>query len=720
MKKTLICLLAGAGSMLASCVLYDDSPLLERMDGLEDRVTKLEETIAALNQDIAGVKTLVEALNNNVYVSRIVEGEKGYTVFFTDGKQIDISNGEAGKDGVSVTVIFDESDGQWYWATDQNGVKTAIEVDGRRLPVKGEKGNTPQLRVVMEDETGYWEVSYDNGETWSRILLEDGTPVTTSGGAGGLFRSAGIDEESNTAYFEFLNGERITIELRSDCYINFKKGEAVEDVAFRPGETKTFELEVEGVLKTVVTKPDEWSASFDLETSVLTVTAPAEEHAACADQAGDVSLIYFGGENQSSVVSVKVHIGRFVEVAEEKRIVEAAKEGGTLTVEYTSSDDMLRAEVNGMSAGWLTATPAEGVLSIVVSPNTGAPRSGVITLIAADNSVDITVNQAEGVALYEKGYNPASLKVDWSKALSGLSLTASAVNSVAATTKYVIVGAPNEVPVVLDAETGEKVGSLDLGPMEGRNYYVTTDQADHILINSYNDGGHMRVARMKDIDETPEIFIDYESADFGKRISVTGDVYGDAIITAMYSPWSTGTTSHQRWVIEGGKAPAKPTWSNVTDGANNNNGDVMYRDPSVSSPCFMIGYSSNSLCWIENGTCLRKLENTECTATNNEGAVCLDILRFNKVAYALIASDSYFNYGQSSLVLVDVTSQADFKVVHKLDTDKEGWSAHVTTPNGSALTDCALGLSADGTELRAYVVFANGSVGCLKADCLAE
>ena len=187
--KKLLYLVAAFGMLFTACE-YDDTAINNRIDDLENRVIELEETIAALNQDIAGVQTLVDAMQNNVYVSKIVEGETGYTVYFTNGEKIEIADGkagEAGKDGVTVTVMLDE-DGAYYWAVTKDGVTSyLLDDNGNKLPVKGEKGNTPKMRVVMEGETGYWEVSYDNGETWERVLLEDGTPVTTSGGAGGLF-----------------------------------------------------------------------------------------------------------------------------------------------------------------------------------------------------------------------------------------------------------------------------------------------------------------------------------------------------------------------------------------------------------------------------------------------------------------------------------------------------------------------------------------------------
>ena len=96
--KKLLYLVAAFGMLFTACE-YDDTAINNRIDDLENRVIELEETIAALNQDIAGVQTLVDAMQNNVYVSKIVEGETGYTVYFTNGEKIEIADGKAGEAG---------------------------------------------------------------------------------------------------------------------------------------------------------------------------------------------------------------------------------------------------------------------------------------------------------------------------------------------------------------------------------------------------------------------------------------------------------------------------------------------------------------------------------------------------------------------------------------------------------------------------------------------
>ncbi len=706
--------LVSAVAMLFTACEFDPSDLENRLDDLENRVTELEETVAALNQDIAGVETLVNALEKNVYVSRIVKGETGYEVYFTNGEKIEIADGkagEAGKDGVTVTVMLDEEDGQYYWAVIKDGVSSFIEVDGKRLPVKGEQGNTPKMRVVMEGETGYWEVSYDNGETWERVLLPDGTPVTTSGGAGGLFKEAYVDEETNTAVFVFLNGETIEIELRSDLYINFK-GEAVESADFRYGETLTFEMEAVGVKKAIVTAPDEWKSSFDKESGVWSITAPSVEHALCADLAGEVALIYFGEENQSSVVTMNVAIGEFVDVAEENLVVEATAEEAAYEVAFTADGAVTVEPVDA----WLSGSVAEGVATINVAANTGAARTGTIKLVAKSNEVVITVNQAEGVELQAYGYRAGSETVVFAKPLAEISgLAAAAADHVAVTGKYAIISSPGAVPVVLDALTGEYVGTLNVGDLPVAT--VTADDADNIVISTFAEATGFRIARMKDINDTPEVFISHSSVEYGKDMSVVGDVYGDAIITLMYSPWSTGTTGHFRYVVTDGVADGG-YWSNVAAGditvkIDNNNGDVIYRDVDANGPYFMTGYSSNAFVWIEGGVA----KAVQATCSSNVGAVCIDVEKFNGAYYLATACDTYFTWslGEAAIYVSDVTSLDNFNAGPvSFNTGDLGWNAASMGGN----TDCAMKVSEDGVYMYYYVLHPNGTLGCVRVDCL--
>lgn len=705
--KKLLYLVAAIGLLFTSCE-YDDSELNNRVDDLENRVTELEETIAALNQDIAGVRTLVEAMQNNVYVSRIVEGETGYEVYFTNGEKITIADGkagEAGKDGVTVTVLLDE-DGLYYWAVTKDGSTSyLLDDNGNKLPVKGEKGNTPLMRVVMEGETGYWEASYDNGETWERILLEDGTPVTTSGGAGGLFKDAYVDTETNTAIFVFLNGKTIEIPMGSELYINFK-GEAVESADFKYGETQTFEMEAKGVLKTVVTTPDEWKASYDKETMVWSITAPTAEHAACADKEGEVSIIYFGDENRSSVVTLKVQIGAFVSVAEEDMTIEATASEATYEIPYTADGEVTVEQVDA----WISATVADGIASIVVAQNTGAARTGTIKLVAKSNVVVITVSQPDGVALLEKGLRAGSEQVMWAAPLAGLGVTANTVTSIAVVGDKLVVNAKGEAPVILNGLTGEKEGTIDLGDVLGQNYGVASDDCGNLLFHTYN-AGVIKMARMKGLTGTPEWFIEHnESATYACRVAVSGDLYGNAVIATGYEG-GTSTANFRYDVVNG--VVAEPVWHQYKNGsATPTRTAVTYLYPSATSDYMITGYSVNKIFWVDGDTD-EVIAESEMLCDTNMGVLALDAVEFNKAMYLTAIYDTFFTWSTAGGVLYDISTVGQFSTISSL-----GLADMTAKANGSGLMDVVMTVSEDGVYMYVYAMFTNGAVGCIRYDCL--
>ena len=726
--KKLLFLVAAFGMLFTACE-YDDSAINGRIDDLENRVTELEETIAALNQDIAGVQTLVGAMQNNVYVSKIVKGETGYEVYFTNGEKITIADGkagEAGKDGVTVTILLDE-DGQYYWAVTKDGVtEFLLDDNGNKLPVKGEKGNTPQMRVVMEGETGYWEVSYDNGETWERILLEDGTPVTTSGGAGGLFKDAYIDTETNSAIFEFLNGDQLVIPLGSELYINFE-GEAVEKVDFKYGETQTFQMKAAGVLKTVVTTPDEWKASYDKETMVWTITAPTAEHAACADTEGEVSIIYFGDENQSSVVSVAVAIGEYVTVADEHLTIEATADEATYEVPYTADGEVTVEQVDA----WISATLVDGVAQVKVEANSGAARTGTIKLVAKSNVVVITVNQPDGVKLQPYGYRVGSEAYMWSKDINEVAGYATGDVHIAALHDYLVVSSPYKTPTILNALTGEVVGDLNLGAYAGRNTAITADDAGNIVI-ALNDGTNLNFARMKGIDGTPELFIEStKGAEYGSDISAVGDVYGNAIISTVYRPWfSSPVASNLAYVVQNG-VYSTVNWCSPKAGdtgltlgkTSTDAGDVIFRDADPAAPLFVGGYSPNTLPWVEGGIALAGIKPYSEDAYGGNNAIAqLDIEEFNGAKYLMAVSAAHgWCFSGSSAYVADVTTIENFKAgaielpYGPLFNTTINWDGG-GSPGGYG--DCAMRVSKDGIYMHIYIALNKNTVACMRVDCL--
>lgn len=725
--RKLFTLLAGVGLLSVSCGDYDDTDLINRIDEMDNRLTSLEETVATMNQDIKGVQTLVEALDGNVYVARIEPADNGYTIYFTNGEQITISGGTVSSGGStsSVTVLLDPEDGVYYWATTTNGKTEYLTVDGKRLPVSGEKGDTPQLRVNKVGETGYWEYRYSDDEEWQRLKDDKGNDVTTSGGGGGLFES--VEVVDGVVVFTFLGGEKtIEIELRGELYMIFKDKAPEGTVLFNMGETKTFAMEASGVQKTVVTKPDEWSASYDATSAVLTITAPAEEHKTCAALSGEVALIYFGEQNQSSVITFEVKIGECVSIEEEKSTVEATNAGGTFTVPFTASGAVTAAT----SDAWLTPSVVGSDIQIVVAQNTGAARTGKVTVSAKDNSVDITVVQVGAVATQAKGIRPGSGKFVYKiyPADQGFSEgNKNKTSSIAAVGDYIIVNAPGENPRVFNAEDGTFVKEFQLSGAP--NDCITSDTKGNIILCNYNSTGatgfEFQVWRARDIDSAPEKFITWTTPNpVAKKLSVVGDVYGDALLSFGYGKWVGSDGSKNAWyfTIKNGEA-STANYRPCTNAAQGSNGncDVVAAGPSDLSDFFYIAYPGNILYWVKSDKSVIASLPLYDTTSDTYVTGALDAKEFNGQLYVVVASSKYGEKSPVFLVEADDASRWTGNMLGESPAVvyKELLGGCVQEPD-TYNYDVVMRVSDDGLYLNIYTVYGGSYITRYQVDCLAE
>ena len=190
MKKLFTYLLVAITMIIAGCSeSFDDSKIWDKLDDHESRIAKLEELCQQMNTNISSLQTIVNALQNKDYVTGVTpittDGETiGYTISFTKSQPITIYHGEDGKDGQNgtdgkdgkdgstpVIGVKQDSDNIYYWTLngewllDANGNKIKAQGTDGKDGVNGEDGITPKLKI----ENDYWYVSYDNGQTWTKL-----------------------------------------------------------------------------------------------------------------------------------------------------------------------------------------------------------------------------------------------------------------------------------------------------------------------------------------------------------------------------------------------------------------------------------------------------------------------------------------------------------------------------------------------------------------------
>lgn len=222
MKKWAYAIALLSAVTLSSCSQYDDTLLQNRVGTLEADVKNLKELCSQMNTNISAMQSIVNAIQNNDYVTGIAPVMKngveiGYTILFSKSNSITIYHGTDGRDGTDgkdgkdgrdgidgtngytpVIGVQKDSDGVYYWTldgkwlTDISGNKIkAVGKDGKdglnggadgkdgengtdgkdgKDGVDGKDGITPKLKI----EDDWWYISYDEGQSWTKLSKAKG------------------------------------------------------------------------------------------------------------------------------------------------------------------------------------------------------------------------------------------------------------------------------------------------------------------------------------------------------------------------------------------------------------------------------------------------------------------------------------------------------------------------------------------------------------------
>ena len=357
MKKTLkfFCLSAIA---LAAVSCYDDSGILEKLENLDERLTKVE---AKLNTDVEAINSKIEGLDaaykladadfaesikNLTATLDALDGEVDGIVstYTTDKDQLlaaiaqlqqadenlakedakvlaalvsvgvtNVSKNAEGDvvitfvDGASVTipttpreslVTVVEVDGVKYWAVIEDGVAKSLEVPVGHVDVKFQ---------VNEDNCLLFSV--DGGATWQ----ETGAYVADDADSLIDFYQGETDEIDYDTY-EFIKEDFYTVVFGGETYylpiykvdnsvVALKAGKTY----FSYGEAKTVDVVLSEITSMyVMSKPDGWRAKLDGKK--LTVTAPAEANvtSGVAEADGEVLLHCTTAEGKCKVAVLAV------------------------------------------------------------------------------------------------------------------------------------------------------------------------------------------------------------------------------------------------------------------------------------------------------------------------------------------------------------------------------------------------------------------------------
>lgn len=409
MKKIFL-LICAAAALLVSCTkdLEDRVGALEQdVQALQQQITELTEK---LNKDVDDLKKLIEALQNNVYVTSVTEIKEdgkvvGYTIALTKGQAITIYHGTNGKDGyngldgangkdgkdgkdaVTPTVGVIVEGGVYYWAV--NGV-ALTDADGNKIPVYAET-DAPEFKY----EDGKWWISTDG--TWS--------PLVSAGTGESVFSDVQYDDASVT--FVLADGTELVLPRQAAFSLNI----ANTEVVILPGETIKVAYTITGATETTtVYAVADGGYTVKVEADGvaggnLAITAPSP--------LTDGKVVVFAGNNTQAAMQILTFEEGALTIEGEK--YDVTKEGGNIEIPVLTNLDY---EVE-ISAGWLTFVETKAMrnetLVLNAAANSGAPRKAEVTIKSAGQVwCTFTVAQ-EGVAV-EGGVAVEDLIGNWTVA----------------------------------------------------------------------------------------------------------------------------------------------------------------------------------------------------------------------------------------------------------------------------------------------------------------
>lgn len=308
MRKYLLILTTSVLALANAACSYDDDDIWNAVDEVTDRVDHLEQATTNLNTDLQALKTLVNALQNNITITSIVPGANGYTITFSDGTTATITNGQDGANAPVISVKKD-SDGLYYWTVDgewlivdgekvrASAVDGAPGADGQpgQPGTPGADAVAPQVRI--NPATGEWEISVDGGQVWTS------TGITAQGANGdSLFKSV---DASDPAYVVFVLSDGTEFKLpRYDATAPmFAIKDAEGQQVIRYGESKTYDVEVSNVVDYTIQRPDGWRVSY--ADGKLTITSPAKDNS-YAEEEGTVAIVAVSENGKSMIAKVQV------------------------------------------------------------------------------------------------------------------------------------------------------------------------------------------------------------------------------------------------------------------------------------------------------------------------------------------------------------------------------------------------------------------------------
>lgn len=182
----------------------------------------------SLNVNMDALSAIYRAKADQTYVQTVVPIEQegvavGYTMVFSDGREITVYNGKR-HEGQQIGLV-QHSDGEYYWAVYENGnYRWLYDDQGAMVKASPTEGISPIF--MLDDSAGdgkyYWLYKYGETGTLHYLLDENGHRVAASGsGIVQVFSS--VEVTANYVLFKTLSGTPFAVPRYQRFNVTFSR-----------------------------------------------------------------------------------------------------------------------------------------------------------------------------------------------------------------------------------------------------------------------------------------------------------------------------------------------------------------------------------------------------------------------------------------------------------------------------------------------------------------
>lgn len=270
--------------------------LQQEVNDLQKRLEQLENAAGKVNES---TQALLAIVRDGAFIKSYTETVDGVSLTLTDGNTYNIFYGSQSTGIVPIISV----DAEGYWVMSLDGGQTFSKIMGSNNIYTG-RGSAPMIGI---DEDGLWIISWDNWLTSSHIMGSDGLPISARDpkqAARGYqyFKHVEFNAESGCLEITLSNGNVVSCLVVGNFYINIE--------GYTPGQKIHAGIETRWDLQTCSVKSAFWNSTpgYDwivrITDSFMAITPPDE----CTPGLYTLELIVISDEGYTKTYTFKLTV----------------------------------------------------------------------------------------------------------------------------------------------------------------------------------------------------------------------------------------------------------------------------------------------------------------------------------------------------------------------------------------------------------------------------